>query len=324
MKIKDIVNLTAGDLLSNPIIDAVEFTTLFLSRVSLGSLFISNSNKEIKEAIKKGAYAIIFSEVSIEIFDKEVAWIRVDDIKSATIKLIRYYLIEKDTSLYLLDRYEFSILKMILLKRLKIEFISGEWKSICEKILSSKSPILIGTDSYIFERVKPNVNRLVDEVELELLGSTFLKSTFKFEESIYFDKEIAPFHLIYLKRVLYFCKKNCISYNLEKLKYTKHFTPVYVDRFLRISRASESDRVVIFIDSIIEVKRAEEYLKKYLPWARYITLIPSNLKAHFNTIRYKNRDEAKSILKQKVYNYAFIYGLDKSVLKTENREFSLF
>jgi len=324
MKIKDIVNLTAGDLLSNPTIDAVEFTTLFLSKVSLGSLFISNSNQEIKEAIKKGAYAIIFSESSIEIFDREVAWIRVNDIKSATIKLIRYYLIEKDTTIYLLNRYEFSILKMILLKRLKIEFISGEWKSVCERILSSKSPILIGTDSYIFKRIKPDVNRLADVVELELLSATFLKSTFKFEESLYFEKEITPFHIVYLQRVLYFCKKNCISYSLEKLKYTKHFMPIYVDRFLNISRASESDRVVIFIDSIMEIKRAEEYLKKYLPWARYITLIPSNLKAHFNTIRYKNRDEAKSILRGRVYNYAFVYGLDKSILKTDKREFSLF
>jgi len=325
MKIKDIVNLTAGELLSNPTIDAIKFTTLYLSKVSLGSLFISNSNQEIQEAVAKGAYAIIFSNEYIEIFDREVAWIKVDNIKSATIKIIRYLLIEKDTTLYLLNSLEFSLLDLILLKKIKIELISGEWKSVCEKILNSKNQILVGTDSYIFNRIKPDINRLFGSVELNILHRSFLKTTFKFENIVYFEKDITPFHLIYLQRVLHFCKENCLSFNLEKLKYTKHFTPVYIDRFLNISRASESDRVVIFIDTIKEIERAKEYLKEFSPWARYIVLAPLEIGVDFNNIiRYRDKNEAQSILKSYLYNYAFVYGLDKSILNRKRREFLLF
>jgi len=325
MKIKDIVNLTAGELLSNPTVEAVEFTTLYLSKVKLGSLFISNSNQEIKEAINKGAYAIIFSEASIEIFDREVAWIRVDDIKSATIKIIRYLLIDKDTTLYLLNKIEFSLIKMILLKKIKIELISGEWKSVCEKILNSKSQILVGTDSYIFERVKPDVNKLFDIVTLEVLHKSFLKSSFRYEDNIYLEKEIPPFHLIYLQKVIHFCKKNCISFNLDKIKYTKHFLPFYIDRFLNISRASESDRVVIFVDIIDEIIKATRYLEDHYPWVRYIVLIPLNKKeVNFGAIRYKDRVEAESILRGSLYNYAFVYGLDRSILNRKREELLLF
>jgi len=53
MKIETLTNLVRGELLNRPFISEVTFFTDEVEKVSRGSCFFSNSNEEIKEAVKK-------------------------------------------------------------------------------------------------------------------------------------------------------------------------------------------------------------------------------------------------------------------------------
>ena len=46
--------------------------------------------------------------------DNEIAWIKVNDIKLASMKLARYVLLKKELDIYLFDIHELDFLKMIL------------------------------------------------------------------------------------------------------------------------------------------------------------------------------------------------------------------
>ncbi len=117
MKIEDLLNLTAGEMITEPTITAINSVTVYPSKVEQGDLFISNDVEEIATAIANGANAIIFSDASVKIIDKEVAWIQVKDIEKAAFKLIRYVLISREASFYLFTEHEFSFMKMIVTQK---------------------------------------------------------------------------------------------------------------------------------------------------------------------------------------------------------------
>lgn len=96
MKIDNLVRIIDGTLQTEPSIDAFERITFDASRVLRGDLFI-DSNASLQacaEASSKGAYAIV-STLDFKGDDHELAWICVDTIEQALIKLLRYHVAEK-------------------------------------------------------------------------------------------------------------------------------------------------------------------------------------------------------------------------------------
>jgi len=326
MTIDALVNLTDGSLQNEPTIQAIEGATAFPSKVDHGDLFISSDQEEIDTALANGAYAIIYSGEEVTISDPEIAWIKVASVEDAAFKLLRYVILEKEATFYLLSRHEESFLKMILLQKSNITFISREWRKAFEQILNSPQKLFVGTDAELMKRIKPNIKRLEENVEGYPITDTLFKTTFKVGGYVYQEKELVPFHLDALLRVVAFCEANDLPYSIDRIKYTKHFIPVFIDGNLNTAHASKSDKVVIFTDNLKDIDQAREYLKYNGSWVKSIVLTPPQTKV-VNITRpfwFETEEEVRDTLKNVHFNYAFIYTLDKSILKQIKEEYSLF
>jgi len=326
MKIEDIVNLTEGTLTNTPEVQAIEAATVFYSKVDHGDLFFSSNQEEIDKAIENGAYAIVYDDEKIVKNDDEIAWIKVSDIQLAAFKLIRYVVIKKEAKFYLLSTHELTFLKMILKHKNNIAFIAEDWRKAFEQILNSEDSLFVGTDKEIMTLIKPDVPKLEKEVEGYVVSDTLFRTTFKVGGFVYQEKELIPFHLEYLLRAIDFCEKEDLPYAVDRIKYTKHFMPVFIDMKLKSTRPSNSDRVAIFTDNLPDIAKAREYVMRSNMWVKSIILTPPKTKVpnidhpHW----FKDEEEVREILKSIHFNYAFIYNADKSILKTIKEEYSLF
>ena len=326
MTIDALLNLTDGSLQNKPTIQAINGATVFPSKVEHGDLFISDDSEEIANALENGAYAIVYSSEDIKITDPETAWIKVSSIEDAAFKLLRYVILEKDADFYLLSELEESLLKMILLQKSNISFIAKDWKKAFEQILNSPQKLFVGTDRDLMKHIKPDIKRLTESSDGYPINDTLFKTTFKAGKYVYQEKELAPFHLDALLRVKAFCDKNDLPYSIDRVKYTKHFVPVFIDGDLNTSRPSKSDKVLIFTDNLSDIDQAREYLKYNGSWVKSIVLTPPKTKVE-NLSRpywFETEDEVRDILKNVHFNYAFIYSLDKSILRQIKEEYSLF
>jgi len=326
MKIEDLLNLTAGEVISEPTVTAVNSVSVYPSKIDQGDLFISNNQEDIAVALANGAYAIIFSDSSIKITDSEVAWILVDDIQKAAFKLIRYVLISREASFYLFSEHEMSFMKMVVTQKSNLEILPHEWRKIFEKILNSDSRMFIGTDEALMRMIKPDVSILNKEASCEIITDTLFRTTFKINGYIYQEKEITPFHVDILKRVVEFCDEHDFPYDLDRVKYTKHFVPVFIDGFLNIMVPSKSDKVAIFVDNLPDIYKAREYVRYNGAWVKTIVLTPPKTKVDGvdRPNWYNDIDEARDILKNAYYNYAFVYALDRGILPKIKEDYSLF
>ncbi|MCF6244456.1 MAG: hypothetical protein L3J43_05415 [Sulfurovum sp.] len=326
MKIEDILNLTEGTLSNSPKIQAIESATVFQSKVEHGDLFFSSNQEEIEQALDNGAYAIVYDNDKIKRNDEEVAWIKVSNIQLAAFKLIRYVIIKKEAQFFLLSEHENSFLKMILTHKTNIQFIANDWRKAFEQILNSDGTLYVGTDKELMQLIKPDIQKLERDVDGYAVFDTLFKTTFKVGGYVYQEKELIPFHLDYLLRVLHFANENALPYDIERLHYTKHFTPIFIDTQLHKTRSNNSDKVAIFTDSIPDIVEAREYIKRSNNWVKGIVLTPPKTKIsgidrpHW----FENEDDIREILKNTLFNYAFIYNADKNVLNTIKEDYTLF
>jgi len=326
MKIEDILNLTEGTLSNSPKVQAIEAATVYPSKVDHGDLFFSSNQEEIDKAIENGAYAIVYDDEKIVREDDEIAWIKVSNIQLAAFKLIRYVTLKKEAEFYLLSEHEMTFLKMILTHKTNIAFMANDWRKIFEQILNSDDALFVGTNKELIQMIKPDIPKLNREVDGYIVSDTLFRTTFKVGGYVYQEKELIPFHLEYLLRVVDFCDKEELPYNLDRLKYTRHFMPVFIDLKLKSTRPSNSDRVAIFTDNLSDITKAREYVMRSNMWVKSIVLTPPKTKVpgidhpHW----FKSEEEVREILKSIHFNYAFIYNADKSILNTLKEEYSLF
>jgi len=326
MTIVDLLNLTAGTLITEPNITAINSVTVYPSKVEQGDLFISNDKEEIARALENGANGIIYSDTEMKTTDDEVAWIQVDDIQKAAFKLIRYVLISREASFYLFTEHELSFMKMIVTQKSNVDILPSDWRKMFEKILNSEAKMFIGTDEVLMKMIKPDVAILNKEASCEIITDTLFKVTFKINNYIYQEKDITPFHVDILQRVVEYCDLHHFPYDLDRVRYTKHFVPVFIDGFLNTTNPSKSDRVAIFTDNLQDVNKAREYVRYNGAWVKTIVLTPPKTKVEGvdRPNWYLDIDEARDILKNAYYNYAFVYALDRAILPKIKEDYSLF
>ncbi len=326
MKIEDIVNLTEGVLTNTPQVQAIEGATVYHSKVDHGDLFFSSDQEEIDKALANGAYAIVYDNDEIVKKDDEIAWLKVSDLQMAAFKLIRYIILKKEAKFYYLLPHEMSFLKMILTHKGNIAFIAEDWRKAFEQILNSDDTLFAGTNKELLQIIKPDVPRLNKEVEGYPISDTLFRTTFKVGGFVYQEKEMAPFHLEYLLRVVDFCNTHELPYSVDRVKYTKHFIPVHIDGNLNHTKSSKSDKVAIFTDNLPDIEKAREYVKRSNMWVKSIVLTPPKTKVpgidhpHW----FETEEEVRELLKSMHFNYAFIYNADKGILHTIKEEYRLF
>ena len=328
MTIENIINIIGGQIVNNPKVQKVESATIYPSKVELGDLFFATNHDDIPKVIQKGAYAIVFEGDIPKISDEEIVYIQVDSIKEATLKFLRYVTIQKESKIYLFKDIEISLLKQITFRKSKVyTILSDDWKKNFETILNSDYEIFITNNKDIAKTISPNYHIVEDLAQGYIISDSLLKTTFKLEKYVYQDLEIPPFFIENLRKVVAFCKEYNIAYDINRIKYTKEFKPYFVDKNLNILPRGSSDRVLIFTYLLSVVNDSIEYLKKEGRWIKRLTLTPPKVKLESNDKPrwYSNIQEAKEILKNEHFHYAFCYNLKpEEILNKDSSNINLF
>jgi ferrochelatase len=325
LRIEDILNITQGELINSPTIQAIQSATAYPSKVELGDLFFAIKPEDINTALKRGAYGIIFEGEIPKIEDKEIAWIKVENIKEASLRLLRYVQLKKRAKFFFLLPHQLSFLKMILKYKGDIEILGEDWVRDFENILNGSKEIFVGSNLKFIEAIEPSFRKINSFKEGNIINDTLFKSTFKIDGFIYQEKELSPIHFDYLLDAISLLEELNLKYSLERIRYTKHFLPIFIDKNLNKLPSGKSEQVAIFCDNLEDIQRAREYIKRENRWLKSIVLTPKKIKIE-NLKRvewFEDKEDAKKILKTSHFNYAFIYGLGKEILEPQKKYESL-
>ena len=117
MTIENLSRLVEGELLTSPCVSSIKNIEFSSKRVKPCDAFFYTGIEDLKEAVKNGAYAVIFDKDDIEILDKEIAWIKVKSLKRALIRILRFHLREKAIKVFWANEIVSSIIKLASLSK---------------------------------------------------------------------------------------------------------------------------------------------------------------------------------------------------------------
>lgn len=230
MKIETLVNLVGGELLNSPYISEVTSFTDECEKVSRGGCFFVKDKKDIPLAIKNGAYAVI-SENYEDIIDREIAWIKVEDIDRSVIDVFKYE--HLNAKVYICDEITEEIIsKMNLSPNV---FVLKNTKDLLNA-LNIQNKFLI-TSKKEYEELFA-LKEILSSSHIELLKLSMFKSKYKNYElnlPYVYKEEFA--------KALKFFEDNDIKYTLEFE--LERFKPVFVDYRFRKVDYGQSEKVVI-------------------------------------------------------------------------------
>lgn len=93
MVISQVIGITGARLIGKPRIRAVEGLCFVGNKTRRGDLFIARQHKDIKQALKKGAFGILF-EGDFTPIDDEIAWLQANNLERACGALGRYLVVD--------------------------------------------------------------------------------------------------------------------------------------------------------------------------------------------------------------------------------------
>lgn len=329
MKISDILDISNGSLVNFPFISSVEGISTQAKKIKRGDLFFALDQKEIEYAISKGAYAIIFDKPT-QVSDYEIAWIKVDCVKTAISKFVRYELAHNPKKIYLINDIEYEIVQNIASYK-NINILSKDNLENYHKILNSDN-IFVCNDKDYLEFISSKYSNIdhIDIDEFKILSNSTFDITFNFNNRLYERVKIPKIFASDLFRVIKLLMAEDIDFSLHDINLS-HFYPLYIDNFFNEKEYGKSEKVLIFEPNIELVQQEIDYLAKQNSWAKSIVVVSSSN----HTISYddifiaKNNKNIIDVLKKHQFNFALIVGKDKNAIekylnKTNLEQLTLF
>ena len=145
--------------------------------------------------------------------DSETTYFRVDNIKQAINKIIKYLLVIEKKELYLATPVVSSILKSIS-KDKKIVFIGSNYNNIIKKIANKKVSILISTDVEFTNSIFKNC-QVIDEKNVDIISSTMFKSSFIYNNRYFDSYKVPPHYVNDFVSSVDFCKTNNLLFDTD-------------------------------------------------------------------------------------------------------------
>ncbi len=315
MRIENVVTVTGGRLLNDPSISRFESVALRPSKATRGALYIAQDTSGIEDALSNGAYGII-TDTDVEVTDKEAAWIVVDSLDSALVKLLRLWLVSNPRSFYYIDPIVMEFLRMVAADHNALLLPEGRLKA-CEAVLESKKEQSIFCDDALFlEHIGASVNPAPKrECDLGVIADNLLESSFILD-GVYCERvELAGAMFPFFKEAIEILKGAKLDYTLSKLTYTRSFMPVFVDTYLDPLPFGASEQVLVFCESSLPAE-SFEYLNR-IRWTGAKLLLPTQIKFQcdikMETITYKGEEELLDRLKLPLKpGYYIFVGLTSS------------
>ncbi len=326
MTIEKLLEISGGVCTNETSKEEVQSATVYLKKVSQDDLFISSDIEEIKQAITQGASAILFDEHESLDIDTDVALIKVESLENSALKIISYIVNDdEDLYFYLLRPQAITFFKMIQLKKKDVEYIPDNWRNAFELILNSQKAIFVSSNKELMQKIKPKIKRYDKMAFGYNVEDTLFRSTFRVDKYVYQHKKMTPFHLTHLLRAVELCTQHNLEYSIDKVQYTKHFMPIFIEEETFIQKGEISDHVVIIVDNVEDITEGREYAKTAkVTMSKSIVFAPPKVKIESYTKPTTFRDPVSLVtaVKTTSFNYGFVYTDKKEDLEALRAYFS--
>ena len=317
MRLENFLALTRATLVNEPCVNTFENITFEAKKVKRGDLFFAYDEKDVDLAVLNGAYGVVFDKPT-QISDSEIAWIKVDDIDDALKRFLRFKMIEKEVVAYECNEIILKLSQQVITQT-DFLTLSGDIKSVFKALwnIEERTTVLFCpalNDRNIFASVKTIPKAIYEPIEI--MEQTLFETSFIYDNVFYERQLISPFFMPYLEELLHLYKSLKINYRLRKFTPIEHFEAVFTNKNFEPKDFGSSDKVLIFEKNSDMIDQEIKFLQKNANWAKTMYIIPHECKydENENIFTYKSEKEIINILKNNVFHFALIVGVDKSIL----------
>jgi ferrochelatase len=296
MRIETLKSLIGASVLNTPSVGAIENIAFDAKKVKRGDLFFAYDYESIALALANGAYAIIVDRIC-PVTDKEVAWLRVDSLKDATIKLLRYHLEFHPKKIFLLGTYEYEILKATLISQ-KTVFLQNDLVSLF-LLFNKEDAVFVTNDKTFLQMFTKTFETVVFEKNdrYTLLASTLFQCDFIYESVYYKQIRLAPIFLANIVNAIDFATTRDFEINLNKLEFCDFFYPQFFNAKMMQTEFGKGSKVLIFTQ---EAKETLCFVRKRLP--------------HLKSLYYEQTDAERLYELLRQNDYVIVDKITKAVL----------
>ncbi len=219
MKIQNLAGIISAKLINNPQISQISGFCFEAGKMKRGECFFARSELEAKLAAKNGAYAIVGDILP---FDDEIAFLRVNDMDAAILRLIRYFITANNLLVLNLNASQCAVLSLFCgdftLCKSKLENILKHAMSAKSKVLAIKeAPKNLSFECYNLTEVKS-----VKSSSLSLFYSDFAYKGIRYSLAL-----PSVFVGEFCALLAFFYDKN-IEFYLKDFKDFEAFKPLFV------------------------------------------------------------------------------------------------
>jgi|GEM_PF-619684 len=331
MNISSLVDLIDGDLKNPPSISFVYNIQTDVERLKNGDLFISNNETNIKKAVEKGAFGIVYQSDLINITDKEIAWIKVKDIEEVIIKISRYVLSNLELNIFYVDEVVLDIIDLCIGHGGYV-YINDDISTELSKIQAIEpNQLVLSTDKILLQKIYPSYKNFpIKNYNLSNITiHSIFETTFSYNGILYSRAKIPFFYIdLFLSIVEYLKIENPIN-DISGFKKWNLLSPIFINKSFKQIDFGRSDKFIISTKSINRAITALSHIQKNFKYGKvHILLDKSYSKLIKNAFFYEDAEELEFFIKTLSYNLLYIVGTSSediiSILQKTQQDPTLF
>ncbi|MCI6987979.1 MAG: hypothetical protein MR902_00170 [Campylobacter sp.] len=322
MRIENLVRLVNGTLLTNPKISAISHFEFDAKKAVNDTAFIAlnASLDNIDEAVKNGAYAVIFDN-ECRIISSEIAYIKVSNLQNAIIRIANFICLSKKHKFIFVNKLQWDLLEFLGIN--KKHFLISNLKDTFTKISSSNSIFFVKNSELLSKLSFDKTEIKNTQKPLKILNSTIFTSRFIYDN----EEFILNLPQIFIKEfcaILECARIYKLEHKINPKLLFNHFEPLFVCRDFRLKNYGESYRALIVESDKKAFEMADKFLRfKFRDGIK--TTAKASLKSEIKVdFYYQSLSDIKKI---EDFLYLLVFG-DKNeiitLLSQDKAEASLF
>jgi len=312
VQITSILDIVDGRLLNHPSISFIYSIKTNPKKVREGDLFIVKNDEDIPTAIENGAFAIVVDK-EVSISDNEIAWIFVESINDAIVKLVRYLLSNKRLNAFYCNNVSYDLFKILLKTTVhtNIKIVPKDLTKFFKLIDEiEENDTIISSDKNILDNIYPvNFNFNTKDYEIKnLIEHSIFETSFSFQERYFSKIKISS---LYITEFLDVYSYLGFDADLNKLRKFHNLKPIFVDKLINHTDYGRSDKFLIAQDNDELILKEVKYLEKKYNYAKVIYLttkeIDDNKDIDYTFIN--SLSDLKEFLKKNSFNAVYFIGV---------------
>ena len=273
MQISSILDITNGELQNSPLISFITDIKINPNRIKQGDLFLVKNQNDIDTAIKNGAFAIIYDNKNISITDNEIAWIYVENINYAMIRLMRYILSLHQLEIYYCDEITIDLIKLYIsdFKHPVIILENDMYKNIIKLNQIEEYSIIFSHNENYLKQISPiykNFNHQNYNISNLITHSAF-ETTFSYKEQYFSRLKLPQIYIDQFLDIYLYLEK---SIDISRLKQSKICKPIFINLHCDIIEFGKSDRFILPISTQQIAQKQIKFIKQIYKYANIMVV----------------------------------------------------